>query len=85
MFISILIVKATAMGKNNVNGKTFLEKRYSEDLELEVGRGQEFFLCTIIVLIKIIKALGKSGVPMGILQLIVLPLIFFFFYLFWDV
>merc|ERR1712013_814046 len=27
--------KATAMGKNNVNGKTFLEKRYSEDLELE--------------------------------------------------
>ena len=24
------------MGKNNVNGKTFLEKRYSEDLELEV-------------------------------------------------
>jgi len=23
------------MGKNNVNGKTFLEKRYSEDLELE--------------------------------------------------
>ena len=28
--------KATAMGKNNINGKTFLEKRYSEDLELEV-------------------------------------------------
>jgi len=27
--------KATAMGKNNINGKTFLEKRYSEDLELE--------------------------------------------------
>jgi 20S proteasome subunit alpha 2 len=27
--------KATAMGKNQVNGKTFLEKRYSEDLELE--------------------------------------------------
>ncbi|XP_033252600.1 proteasome subunit alpha type-2-like [Drosophila miranda] len=27
--------KATAMGKNAVNGKTFLEKRYSEDLELE--------------------------------------------------
>ncbi|XP_064643540.1 proteasome subunit alpha type-2 [Lineus longissimus] len=27
--------KATAMGKNFVNGKTFLEKRYSEDLELE--------------------------------------------------
>jgi len=27
--------KATAMGKNSVNGKTFLEKRYSEDLELE--------------------------------------------------
>ena len=27
--------KATAMGKNHVNGKTFLEKRYSEDLELE--------------------------------------------------
>jgi hypothetical protein len=24
------------MGKNNINGKTFLEKRYSEDLELEV-------------------------------------------------
>ena len=23
------------MGKNNINGKTFLEKRYSEDLELE--------------------------------------------------
>lgn len=27
--------KATAMGKNYVNGKSFLEKRYSEDLELE--------------------------------------------------
>jgi len=27
--------KATAMGKNNINGKTFLEKRFSEDLELE--------------------------------------------------
>lgn len=27
--------KATAMGKNFVNGKTFLEKRYSENLELE--------------------------------------------------
>lgn len=27
--------KATAMGKNCVNGKTFLEKRYSEDLELD--------------------------------------------------
>jgi len=27
--------KATAMGKNFVNGKTFLEKRYSEDIELD--------------------------------------------------
>ena len=27
--------KATAMGKNFVNGKTFLEKRYSDTLELE--------------------------------------------------
>ncbi|XP_036202637.1 proteasome subunit alpha type-2-like [Myotis myotis] len=27
--------KATGMGKNYVNGKTFLEKRYNEDLELE--------------------------------------------------
>ncbi|KAL1122929.1 hypothetical protein AAG570_003254 [Ranatra chinensis] len=27
--------KATAMGKNFVNGKTFLEKRYSEDLEVD--------------------------------------------------
>jgi len=27
--------KATAMGKNYTNGKTFLEKRYSEELELE--------------------------------------------------
>ncbi|KAF3840105.1 hypothetical protein F7725_018822 [Dissostichus mawsoni] len=27
--------KATAMGKNYVNGKTFLEKRYNNDLELE--------------------------------------------------
>lgn len=27
--------KATAMGKNYVNGKGFLEKRYNEDLELE--------------------------------------------------
>ncbi|CAI9721216.1 proteasome subunit alpha type-2 [Octopus vulgaris] len=27
--------KATAMGKNYVNGKTFLEKRYNENLELE--------------------------------------------------
>ncbi|XP_067686210.1 proteasome subunit alpha type-2 [Haliotis asinina] len=27
--------KATAMGKNQINGKTFLEKRYSETLELE--------------------------------------------------
>ncbi|KAG8185708.1 hypothetical protein JTE90_003246 [Oedothorax gibbosus] len=27
--------RATAMGKNYVNGKTFLEKRYSEELELE--------------------------------------------------
>ncbi|CAG9799171.1 unnamed protein product [Chironomus riparius] len=27
--------KATAMGKNSINGKTFLEKRYTEDLELD--------------------------------------------------
>ncbi|XP_054717968.1 proteasome subunit alpha type-2-like [Uloborus diversus] len=27
--------KATAMGKNHVNGKAFLEKRYSKELELE--------------------------------------------------
>lgn len=27
--------KATAMGKNYINGKAFLEKRYSEELELE--------------------------------------------------
>lgn len=27
--------KATAMGKNHINGKTFLEKRYNKDLELE--------------------------------------------------
>lgn len=27
--------KATAMGKNYINGKTFLEKRYNENLELE--------------------------------------------------
>ncbi|KAA2225453.1 hypothetical protein F0L46_25760, partial [Salinarimonas soli] len=27
--------KATAMGKNFNNGKTFLEKRYTEDLELD--------------------------------------------------
>ncbi|CAL1264030.1 unnamed protein product, partial [Larinioides sclopetarius] len=27
--------KATAMGKNHVSGKAFLEKRYSEELELE--------------------------------------------------
>jgi len=27
--------KATALGKNHLNGKTFLEKRYSEELELE--------------------------------------------------
>ena len=27
--------KASAIGKNAVNGKTFLEKRYSEDLELD--------------------------------------------------
>ena len=35
-----IVVQATAMGKNNINGKTFLEKRYSEDLELEVGRSK---------------------------------------------
>lgn len=27
--------KATSMGKNSINGKTFLEKRYSEELELD--------------------------------------------------
>merc|ERR1711983_445457 len=27
--------KATAMGKNYINGKTFLEKRYTDSLELE--------------------------------------------------
>merc|ERR1711915_736976 len=27
--------KATAMGKNYINGKTFLEKRYNEDLEVD--------------------------------------------------
>lgn len=27
--------KATAIGKSHINGKTFLEKRYSEKLELE--------------------------------------------------
>lgn len=27
--------KATAMGKNHLNGRTFLEKRYNDDLELE--------------------------------------------------
>ena len=34
-FGAYFVWKATAMGKNYVNGKTFLEKRYSEDLELE--------------------------------------------------
>lgn len=29
--------KATALGKNDVNAKTFLEKRYSEALELDDG------------------------------------------------
>lgn len=27
--------KATAMGKNSINGKSFLERRYTEDIELE--------------------------------------------------
>lgn len=27
--------KATALGKNSINGKSFLDRRYSEDLELE--------------------------------------------------
>lgn len=27
--------KATAIGKNHINGKTFLEKRYNEKIELE--------------------------------------------------
>ena len=27
--------KATALGKNNLNGKAFLERRYSEELELD--------------------------------------------------
>ena len=27
--------KATAIGKNYINAKTFLEKRYSEEMELE--------------------------------------------------
>jgi len=27
--------KASAIGKNMINAKTFLEKRYNEDLELE--------------------------------------------------
>ena len=27
--------KTTAMGKNYVNGKTFLEKRYDDNMELE--------------------------------------------------
>lgn len=27
--------KATAIGKNSINGKSFLDKRYSEDIELE--------------------------------------------------
>jgi 20S proteasome subunit alpha 2 len=27
--------KATAMGKNYVNGKTFLEKRFDDNMELE--------------------------------------------------
>merc|ERR1712084_17616 len=27
--------KASAIGKNHVNAKTFLEKRYNEDIELE--------------------------------------------------
>ena len=27
--------KATALGKNHISGKTFLEKRYNEELELE--------------------------------------------------
>ena len=29
--------KATALGKNDVNAKTFLEKRYSDSLELDDG------------------------------------------------
>lgn len=29
--------KATALGKNDVNAKTFLEKRYSDTLELDDG------------------------------------------------
>ncbi|XP_067252688.1 proteasome subunit alpha type-2 isoform X2 [Chanodichthys erythropterus] len=46
--------KATAMGKNYVNGKTFLEKRYNEDLELEDA------IHTAILTLKINK--GLTGV-----------------------
>ena len=33
--------KASAIGKNMVNAKTFLEKRYNEEMELEATAPEE--------------------------------------------
>ncbi len=49
------------MGKNNINGKTFLEKRYSEDLELEV-RPAFYVPLTILKIVKILY-MNTSNVP----------------------
>ena len=42
--------KATAMGKNHINGKTFLEKRYNAELELEDAVHTAILTLKVIIL-----------------------------------
>uniref|UniRef100_A0A9J8ACZ1 Proteasome subunit alpha type n=1 Tax=Cyprinus carpio carpio TaxID=630221 RepID=A0A9J8ACZ1_CYPCA len=51
--------KATAMGKSYVNGKTFLEKRYNEDLELEDA------IHTAILTLKVSLSLNNYKLPIS--------------------
>jgi 20S proteasome subunit alpha 2 len=54
--------KASAIGKNHVNAKSFLEKRYSEDIELEDA------ICTAILTLKegFEEAITAENIEIGI-------------------
>jgi 20S proteasome subunit alpha 2 len=56
--------KATALGKNMLNAKTFLEKRYSEDLQLEDA------VHTAILTLKegIEGAISENNIEIGIIE-----------------
>ena len=71
--------KAAAIGKNMVNAKTFLEKRYSDDLELEDAIHTAILTLKVLLHFQLLIADILKGytVTFGETQFIVLRLIYY--------